>query len=316
MKKLREKNLSDENRQKNGKIKIDCELCREHFHPSHVPLPKIPASSATPTSSKEKTANGKEAAPSSPRPTSLREIKFLCPSCLRSRRPRLETIVSLLVALQKLSVRLPEGDALQCLTETAMAWQAKAGKTLAMEEVEKARLQLATSEKEGESSEIALSPETIQTLEDLMMEGDLFEVSLDETQHIWHLLQATEPRRSKEYPDLLELEAELESVREEKLKARKKRKLEAGESDIGRKRVKGEKKEVTTKRRRTKTSEDEGEDDEDEEEEQEDCSANPSCLRPTGKEVKISIITILSFTKSKLLSLSLSERIPLQALPN
>ena len=39
--------------------------------------------------------------------------------------------------------------------------------------------------------------------------------------------QATEPRRSRKYPDLNELEAELETAREEKLRARKKRKLEA-----------------------------------------------------------------------------------------
>lgn len=53
-----------------------------------------------------------------------KEMKFLCPLCLRSRRPRLETILSLLVSLQKLPVRMAEGEALQCLTERAMAWQA------------------------------------------------------------------------------------------------------------------------------------------------------------------------------------------------
>lgn len=52
-----------------------------------------------------------------------KEVKFLCPLCLRSRRPRLETILSLLVSLQKLPVRLPEGEALQCLTERGMSWQ-------------------------------------------------------------------------------------------------------------------------------------------------------------------------------------------------
>ena len=52
-----------------------------------------------------------------------KEMKFLCPLCLRSRRPRLETILSLLVSLQKLPVRMVEGEALQCLTERAMAWQ-------------------------------------------------------------------------------------------------------------------------------------------------------------------------------------------------
>ena len=63
-----------------------------------------------------------------------RDLKFLCPLCLRSRRPRLETILSLLVSLQKLPVRMPEGEALQCLTERAMAWQDKARQVLATDE--------------------------------------------------------------------------------------------------------------------------------------------------------------------------------------
>lgn len=64
-----------------------------------------------------------------------RNLKFLCPLCLRSRRPRLETILSLLVSLQKLPVRLPEGEALQCLTERAMAWQDRARQALATDEL-------------------------------------------------------------------------------------------------------------------------------------------------------------------------------------
>uniref|UniRef100_A0A8D0DDU9 [histone H3]-trimethyl-L-lysine(4) demethylase n=1 Tax=Sander lucioperca TaxID=283035 RepID=A0A8D0DDU9_SANLU len=71
---------------------LQCELCKDWFHGACVPL------------------NSKDS-------------KFLCPLCQRSRRPRLETILSLLVSLQKLPVRLPEGEALQCLTERAMSWQ-------------------------------------------------------------------------------------------------------------------------------------------------------------------------------------------------
>ena len=41
------------------------------------------------------------------------------------------------------------------------------------------------------------------------------------------IFQATEPRRSRKYPDLHKLEVELETAREEKLRAKKKRKLEA-----------------------------------------------------------------------------------------
>jgi hypothetical protein len=44
-------------------------------------------------------------------------------------------------------------------------------------------------------AEISLSAATIASLETMMMQGDLLEVSLDESQHMWRLLQATEPRR-------------------------------------------------------------------------------------------------------------------------
>ena len=51
--------------------------------------------------------------------------------------------------------------------------------------------------------EISLSAKTMKTLETLMLEGDLLEVTMDETNHIWRILQATEPRRSKKFPGTL-----------------------------------------------------------------------------------------------------------------
>ena len=53
-------------------------------------------------------------------------VWWLCDFCIRSRRPRLQDVVKLLASLQKLTVRLPEGEILQCLTERAMTWQEKA----------------------------------------------------------------------------------------------------------------------------------------------------------------------------------------------
>ena len=41
---------------------------------------------------------------------------------------------------------------------------------------------------------LELSETAKAQLEILMMEGDLLEVSLDETQHIWRILQACKPR--------------------------------------------------------------------------------------------------------------------------
>ncbi|KAB0394605.1 hypothetical protein E2I00_010955, partial [Balaenoptera physalus] len=102
---------------------LQCELCKDWFHNSCVPLPK---------SSSQKKGSSWQA----------KEVKFLCPLCMRSRRPRLETILSLLVSLQKLPVRLPEGEALQCLTERAMSWQDRARQALATGELSSALAKL------------------------------------------------------------------------------------------------------------------------------------------------------------------------------
>uniref|UniRef100_A0AAR2IHT4 [histone H3]-trimethyl-L-lysine(4) demethylase n=1 Tax=Pygocentrus nattereri TaxID=42514 RepID=A0AAR2IHT4_PYGNA len=210
---------------------LQCELCKDWFHGACVPLPK--------TGSQKKVVAGWQG--------SSKESKFLCPLCQRSRRPRLETILSLLVSLQKLPVRLPEGEALQCLTERAMSWQDRARQALATDELSSAlaklsvlsqrMVELAAREKTEkiinaelqkaaanpdlqvrllsnkmnpttprkqprktplvprslEPPVLELSPAAKAQLEELMMEGDLLEVSLDETQHIWRILQATHP---------------------------------------------------------------------------------------------------------------------------
>lgn len=95
---------------------LQCELCQDWFHTTCAAWPRL----------------------GNPRPSPAWwewEAKFLCPLCQRSRRPRLETILALLVALQKLPVRLPEGEALQCLTERAIMWQDRARQLLASSDV-------------------------------------------------------------------------------------------------------------------------------------------------------------------------------------
>ena len=357
-------------------ILFECELCNRSFYPSHVPLPKPlqAAISSKGSSNHQPGENGSQSTNLQQQaPQSLRDIKSLCPKCLRSRRPRLETILSLLVALNKLTVRLPEGEALQCLTERAMAWRDRAQKALDEHDVSEALKKLSEQNKhdssaannsksnkkgksakkvendedsEGVSSahetsmtdsengldmeasnksaedasigekeseaksfrppEVKLSNKSLNTLEGLMLEGDLLEVSMDETQHMWRVLQATEPRRSKRYPDLNRLEEQLENVREEKIKAKKKRKLEIAEAQKAktqdnesnepkskkaredksspRKVNDGSAKKQQSRRKRKNSESSE------QEEEQEDCSANPKCQRPTGKEVNNMLI--------------------------
>jgi len=70
------------------------------------------------------------------------QVKYLCPSCLRTRRPRIETVLPLLVDLTNLPARLHEGETLQCLTENAIHWQERAKAALADEEVASALAKL------------------------------------------------------------------------------------------------------------------------------------------------------------------------------
>merc|ERR1712142_280237 len=78
---------------------------------------------------------------------------------------------------------------------------------------------------------LSLTARTIVQLEDLMMEGDLLEVSLDEVAHIWRILQATPGRRDKKYPELDQLEAELVAAREERKKEKIKKRMQMNEQD-------------------------------------------------------------------------------------
>ena len=97
----------------------ECVLCREWFHLSCLRGTKAAAAAA------KNNATGTNSTHSEVNQISgIREGgRYLCGYCARSQRPRLDVILSLLVSLQKLPVRLPEGEALQCLTERAMHWQ-------------------------------------------------------------------------------------------------------------------------------------------------------------------------------------------------
>ncbi|XP_060807535.1 lysine-specific demethylase 5 [Amyelois transitella] len=185
-------------------VMTQCELCKDWFHANCVSA-----------------ANAEEERDSSPERTDLpfsAEPKFLCPDCVRTKRPRLDRILALLVWLQKLPVRMPEGEALQCVTERAMAWQDAARNQLAHQQIylqgnrEKsdklnAELKKATgraheahnmsqNSRSSASVEHAYSAtprspnakipaSMLQKLEELMLEGDLLEVRLEEQQSLW-----------------------------------------------------------------------------------------------------------------------------------
>uniref|UniRef100_A0A3P8Z2Q5 [histone H3]-trimethyl-L-lysine(4) demethylase n=1 Tax=Esox lucius TaxID=8010 RepID=A0A3P8Z2Q5_ESOLU len=200
---------------------LRCHLCKDWFHGGCVPFPSLLPLSEPLTN---------------PLCWWDWDSRFLCPRCQRSRRPRLETILALLVALQRLPVRLPEGEALQCLTERAITWQGRAKQALdtpevrgALERLQGLRQEEPQLEEEREEADgkkgncesvivlsdsedvgsllplvsslkgpvIELSPATRTQLEELQLEGDLLEVSLDQTGTIHRVLQAaSEPPRS------------------------------------------------------------------------------------------------------------------------
>lgn len=130
---------------------LQCELCKEWFHSTCVPLPRTPASK---TSTKNAVSN-----------ETPRALKYLCPLCHRSRRPRLETILSLLVSLQKLPVRLAEGEALQFLTERAMNWQDRVRQFLLVGSVAKVLQKIVKEEalKQEPNTEESSTPPAVTT---------------------------------------------------------------------------------------------------------------------------------------------------------
>ncbi|XP_016954211.1 lysine-specific demethylase lid [Drosophila biarmipes] len=231
-------------------IMFNCQLCRDWFHEDCVP-PHT-------NTNQNGVLNGESA-------SGPNRLKWLCPSCVRSKRPRLETILPLLVQLQQLPIRLPEDEALRCLAERAMNWQDRARKALSSPDVSAAQEAILSQQQQKRRSEGGgvgvgninsprkprrreslaneasgstesdadddddedecrlrivednlsndedgprtapsnstinsdllklLSDSEIENLFDLMMEGDLLEVSLDETFELWRILETMPP---------------------------------------------------------------------------------------------------------------------------
>ncbi|XP_004416115.1 PREDICTED: lysine-specific demethylase 5D [Odobenus rosmarus divergens] len=297
---------------------LQCDLCQDWFHGQCVSVPRL-FSSSRPSSTSSPLLAWWEW-----------NTKFLCPLCMRSRRPRLETILALLVALQRLPVRLPEGEALQCLTERAIVWQGRARQALASEDVTALLGQLAElrqqlqdvsrleepltypstpacdPHREGSGNDMpkvpgllpnvdsmathgkiapvqgsdlevlsSLLPQltgpvlnlpeaTRAPLEELMLEGDLLEVTLDENHSIWQLLQAGQPPDIERIRTLLELEKpEHQGNRTRGRALEKRRRRRQQKIDLGRK----SKEELQSKKaRNSDIKPDEGQEEEFEEE--------------------------------------------------
>jgi histone demethylase JARID1 len=91
---------------------IECQLCFDWFHDSCV-------QNYLSTNVRKKQQTQQSSASESLQP----QQHFICILCSRGRRPKIETILSLLCSLQKLPIRILEGELLQCVAERAITWQ-------------------------------------------------------------------------------------------------------------------------------------------------------------------------------------------------
>uniref|UniRef100_A0A4W6FWU7 [histone H3]-trimethyl-L-lysine(4) demethylase n=1 Tax=Lates calcarifer TaxID=8187 RepID=A0A4W6FWU7_LATCA len=127
---------------------VQCELCREVFHHGCV----------------ETTADLEYGQ------------AWLCPLCQRSRKPPLDKVLPLLASLQRIRVRLPEGDALRFLIERTVRWQHRVQQACTEGALEKVSKMV--------SGNTCLGPE----LDELMVEGFLLQVTLPETEQLYRYL--------------------------------------------------------------------------------------------------------------------------------
>ncbi|XP_014899908.1 lysine (K)-specific demethylase 5Ba [Poecilia latipinna] len=164
---------------------VQCELCRDIFHRDCV--------------------------------TTAAELEYgqawLCPLCQRSRKPPLDKVLPLLASLQRIRVRLPEGDALRFLIERTVRWQHKVQQACTDGLLER----VATTGRLGPKTSSYLTQEIngsfhtkhlsipLQALgpelEELMVEGFLLQVTLPETEQLYrYLLYKLAPPSSHNSP--------------------------------------------------------------------------------------------------------------------
>uniref|UniRef100_A0A673KIY9 [histone H3]-trimethyl-L-lysine(4) demethylase n=1 Tax=Sinocyclocheilus rhinocerous TaxID=307959 RepID=A0A673KIY9_9TELE len=261
---------------------LQCELCRDAFHSVCVRRPSDP----------------------------LDPEAWLCPLCLRSTKPSLAKIQTLLASLQRIRVRLPEGDALRYMIECTVSWQRRAREvidsydhSLTSQDCRgasptqshrttghKRKSVFYTEQRciplQGLSSEV----------EELMVEGLLLQVSVPETQQLYRLLLSGPPTTDTshtEHPPYLtpkhsspQREGDAITSAEKKAKRRMNRE-EAEIRDRGMKPKSKKQRMGTEKRRERKAASVSASDvsqSEDSEEDMTQCPAE-NCLQPEGEEV-------------------------------
>uniref|UniRef100_A0A9J8DDB1 [histone H3]-trimethyl-L-lysine(4) demethylase n=1 Tax=Cyprinus carpio carpio TaxID=630221 RepID=A0A9J8DDB1_CYPCA len=249
---------------------LQCELCRDAFHSVCVRGPSDP----------------------------LDPEAWLCPLCLRSTKPSLDKIQTLLSSLQRIRVRLPEGDALRYMIERAGSWQRRAREvidsydhSLTSQDCRRASPTLS-----HRTTGCIYVPGLSSELEELMVEGLLLQVSLPEAQQLYRLLLSGPPTTNTSHtehapyltPEHSSPQRERDAITSAEKKA--KRRMNREETEIRDRGIKPKSKKQrmgTEKRRERKEASVSASDvsqSEDSEEDMTQCPAK-NCLQPEGEEV-------------------------------
>uniref|UniRef100_A0A8C1YGD6 [histone H3]-trimethyl-L-lysine(4) demethylase n=1 Tax=Cyprinus carpio TaxID=7962 RepID=A0A8C1YGD6_CYPCA len=275
---------------------LQCELCRDAFHSVCVRGPSDP----------------------------LDPEAWLCPLCLRSTKPSLDKIQTLLSSLQRIRVRLPEGDALRYMIERAGSWQRRAREVIDSYDhsltSQDCRRASPTLSHRTTGAALYPSPGSVSfmhtqkhfhvfcvyvpglssELEELMVEGLLLQVSLPETQQLYRLLLCGPPTTNTSHTEHAPyLTPEHSSPKYYMLLGRDaitsaekkaKRRMNREETEIRDRGIKPKSKKQrmgTEKRRERKEASVSASDvsqSEDSEEDMTQCPAE-NCLQPEGEEV-------------------------------
>jgi len=113
-------------------------------------------------------------------------LPFLCPLCLRTQRPSLNTLLNLLVSLKELTLWVPEADAIEYLGNRTMGWLEQVRSLMSTDELLKAKRVINQSET---AASPGISEVTLLTLEKLAVEGNLLEVTVSEKNTVNSILR-------------------------------------------------------------------------------------------------------------------------------
>uniref|UniRef100_A0A672JMB7 [histone H3]-trimethyl-L-lysine(4) demethylase n=1 Tax=Salarias fasciatus TaxID=181472 RepID=A0A672JMB7_SALFA len=207
---------------------VQCELCREVFHSSCV--------------------------------TTAADLEYgqawLCPLCQRSRKPPLDKVLPLLASLQRIRVRLPEGDALRFLIERTVQWQHRVQQACTDGVLEKVTDKVNTVKMRKDRTKTILLSQSCFPLsvEEMMVEGFLLQVTLPETEQLYrYLLYKLAPPPAHSTPSETSTEQDQHRKMNGQSKKNKRRK-ESSDSEHSKKAKKSHKKKSKKSKERSEES--------------------------------------------------------------